>query len=223
MKSIHRSALRLCLCALAIQWLTGCATALVASKVSGQGGSARELEGSGVRLDGFVLTDSASDSGRSLRVLVKNARRQCGDSTGIVLVLPPNPNPKTAAYLEEPKAGDSVTPSTRRVLVYMDSGSAALDRQLAQLDPWSGYTDRIVLVPSNGGFTALWRSGDGVGSIHYVVLGSKLDWKCRSRGNAIGLKVLLLPAVAVDLVTFPLQWIGIGAAEVFGAVFSAAQ
>ena len=196
----------------------GCATSLVNAGREDAAHPIAELGEMERPLQGVVLERTEVDGSQYLRVALPDARQSCQHTEPLELLLPLPDGANYPAILRE----GTVTSggSAARVPVYgtissrppglPKTGSLPKDEEFAQwlarLDLGPKTISPIVLGYDRGmGLKAFYRLGGTESKPRVTPIDVKSSWICRSHIKHGSIVLLYVPAVALDVVTFPVQ------------------
>ncbi len=197
---------------------TGCATSLVNAGREDAAHPIAEVGEMKQPLEGVVLERTEVNGSQYFRVALPNARQSCQRNEPLELLLPLIDEGSSSAILRE----STIIPggAAAKVPVYgtISSRPPGLPKTtslrkddefvewLVRLDLGSQPVSPIVLgYDQRMGMKAFYRLGGAGAKPRVTPIDVKSDWVCRSHIQHGSMVVLFVPAVAFDVLTFPVQ------------------
>ena len=199
----------------------GCATGFVNYGREHAGHPMAELGGMKRPLEGVVLEPTEVDGAQYLPVALREARQSCQRTEPLELLIPLSDGAKEQVILREATITSGISGATVPVYGTISSRPPGLPRTAGLLPEDEKFTQwlaRVDLEPKaispivlgydrRMGLKAFYRLGGPEPKPRVTPIDVKSGWVCRSHIKH-GLMVLLyIPAVAFDVVTFPVQFV----------------
>jgi hypothetical protein len=189
-----------------------CTTSLVNAGREDAAHPLREFGDIKAPLVGAVAGSETIGEQRYVRIVIPAARQTCAREEPLELLLPDSP--EGTGILREARAHPEIAAS-RKVTIYgprYSAGRPPIEERVKTLEwlrtlrlPQDGVSPLIIEHNDRMGLKASYKIGNASSEPRSVVLDVQSDWVCRSHAKHALMMALYVPAVAVDLITSPIQ------------------